>query len=135
LRDPCHRDENLVLGTADGTAIAKKDYVAAHGVLTYPPGQTLQKITIELPKAKKVEDLVEYFFVELANASPNAVILKRGVVHVVDDDVPNGNSSATGVTLARSAARPATISRPIAVWSALPISDDIGDDDELASLI
>ena len=73
--------------TADGTAIAKEDYVATQGVLTYAPGETLKKIVIEMPKDKKVEDIVEAFFVELVNASANAVILKRGVVHVVDDDL------------------------------------------------
>jgi hypothetical protein len=104
--------------TADGTAIAKEDYVAAQGVLTYAPGETLKRIVIEMPKAKKAEDIVEAFVVELANASANAAIFKRGVVHVVDDDVPSGNSAATAATASRTGAA----TRPATLWSALPVS-------------
>ena len=39
-----------------------------------------------LPKDKKAEDIVEAFFVNLSNASSNAVILRRGA-SIVDDDV------------------------------------------------
>jgi hypothetical protein len=128
LTAPSTQTVTVNYSTADGTATARHDYTAVRGVLTYAPGQTLKKIAIELPKDKKVEDLVEFFTVELTNASANAVILKRGVVHIVDDDVPPGNSGAvTAAAAVRPAARGAA--RPSFVWSALPLSSaDDGDD-------
>jgi hypothetical protein len=143
LTAPSSQTITVRYATADGTAVAKEDYVAAQGVLTFAPGQAMHKITIEFPKDKKVEDLIEYFAVELANASSNAVILYRGVVHIVDDDLPPGNSGATAFAAAAlPPARVATFSSaPIrsitgtaARWSALPISDADGDD-EITALV
>jgi hypothetical protein len=122
--------------TADATAVAKQDYAAVQGVLTFAPGQTMHKIAIEFPKDKKVEDLIEYFTVELANASPNAVILKRGIVHIVDDDVPPGSSGATA-TIAPARIVAATAARAASMWSTLRVAngEDDGDDDALVAVV
>ena len=111
LTAPSSQTVTVSYATADGTATAKTDYAAAQGLLTFAPGQARHTIAIELPKDKKVEDLVEVFFVKLANASGNAVILKNGIVHIVDDDVPTGNGSAA------AGARALAPSAGAAAWS------------------
>jgi hypothetical protein len=58
--------------TADGTAIAGIDYVAASDTLTFQPGDTFKTITIQVLDPTSVPD--KYFLVQLSGATTNAVI-------------------------------------------------------------
>jgi hypothetical protein len=83
-----------------------------------------------MPMDKKVEDLIEFFFVNVSNASANAVILKRGVVQVVDDDSPNGNGNAVAPATFSSA----RISFAAPAAALLSAAEDEEDREELPEL-
>jgi subtilisin family serine protease len=99
LSVPSSQPVTVSYATADETATAGDDYLAAAGTLTFSPGQTQRKVDIQLPKDNKSEPIVEAFFVNLSNASANAVILSRGVAHIIDDDVAHGNGNALAASV------------------------------------
>lgn len=91
--------------TGDLTATAVVDYRPVTGVLTFAPGEVRKIIDIDLPKDMTPDALVEAFVLDLGGVSSNAVILKRGVVHIVDDGEnnqgnhfgnPNGGPASVG---------------------------------------
>merc|ERR1711871_226155 len=90
--------------TADGTATAVEDYMPAQGTLTFQPGATQQRISVEI-----IDDDVyepdEVFTVTLS--APNGCSinskLKTCVVTIIDDDVPgviSFDKNATSVGIA-----------------------------------
>ncbi len=74
--------------TADDTALAGNDYVAASGTLTFAPGVEEQVIVVELNEDQNVEG-DEEFTIELTN--PVNAVLERSVafITIVDAQVPN----------------------------------------------
>jgi subtilisin family serine protease len=97
LTAPSDQVVRVDYATADGTATAPKDYRSVAGTLTFQPGETRKSIAITLPNDEKAEAMVEAFHVNLSNATTNAVVLRQGVVHIVDDGSPKnggGNGSA-----------------------------------------
>jgi hypothetical protein len=77
-------DQAVTVGyaTADGTATAGADYVAASGTLTFAPGETTKTITVEV--IGNDSGLDEWFYVNLSGASGNAQIIDGqgvGTVH------------------------------------------------------
>src|SRR5439155_6862973 len=52
--------------TADGTAAAGADYVAASGTLTFPPGSTTQTIVVTV-NGDTLNEANETFFVKLSS--------------------------------------------------------------------
>ena len=58
--------------TANGTAAAGSDYVAASGTLTFAPGETSQTVTVQV-NGDRVGEPDEVFFINLGNAA-NATI-------------------------------------------------------------
>ncbi|MFL5341705.1 MAG: Calx-beta domain-containing protein, partial [Gemmataceae bacterium] len=62
--------------TADGTAIAGLDYVAASGTLTFAPGETTKTISVDILDPTYADN--KYFTVHLSNASTNALIGNEG---------------------------------------------------------
>ena len=91
LSVPSSQAVTVGYATADGTATAGSDYLPAAGTLTFNPGETRQTVAVTLPKDLTQEPIVEAFFVNLSNVSRNAVILRRGVVGIVDDDNNQGH--------------------------------------------
>ena len=72
--------------TADGSATADSDYVAAAGPLTFLPGQTSQTITVLVNGDSQFEQY-ESFLVNLSSPSSNAAISNAvGVGTIVNDD-------------------------------------------------
>jgi hypothetical protein len=68
--------------TADGTATAGVDYVAASGTLTFAPGETTKTITVEV--IGNDSGLDEWFSVNLSGASSNAQVIDGqgvGTIH------------------------------------------------------
>jgi uncharacterized repeat protein (TIGR01451 family)/CSLREA domain-containing protein len=72
--------------TANGTATAGSDYVAAAGMLTFTPGQTSQNLTI-LVNGDTVFEPNETFFVNLTNPTNAGIIKSQGLGTIVNDDV------------------------------------------------
>jgi hypothetical protein len=71
--------------TADYTAIAGTDYVAASGTVTFIAGDTSETVTVQgigntTPEAEK------YFYVNLSGASANAVIASSYAYGSISDD-------------------------------------------------
>jgi hypothetical protein len=66
LSAPSSVDVYIGWGTANGTAIAGMDYIAASGIALIPAGSTRATITIEII-GDKVPETDEYFFVNLTS--------------------------------------------------------------------
>src|SRR5262249_43182809 len=77
--------------TVDGTAVAGSDYLPTSGMLVFAPGETRKVIPVTLARDRTQEAIVEAFFINLSGVSSNAVILRHGVIHIVDDDKNQGN--------------------------------------------
>jgi hypothetical protein len=72
--------------TADGTASAGSDYVAASGTLNFAQGQTTQTVSVTINGDTVVESN-ETFFVNLANATNGGVIVDgQGLGTITNDD-------------------------------------------------
>jgi chitinase len=103
LSVPSTQTVTVNYATADGTATAPQDYKPTAGTLTFNPGETRKTIEIRMPKDTTAEPIVEAFFLNLTDASGSALILRRGVVHVVDDDLPPARQTVahnTGASVA-----------------------------------
>jgi hypothetical protein len=80
--------------TADGTATAADgDYLAASGTLTFAPGETTKTLTVEVignatnPIVNGSTGFDEWFYVNLSNASGNALVSAAqgvGTIHYFD---------------------------------------------------
>jgi hypothetical protein len=71
--------------TADGTATAGSDYVAASGQLSFAPGETSQPVTVVV-NGDGVEESDETFFVDLSNAVNATIGDSLGTGTIIDDD-------------------------------------------------
>src|SRR3979411_176279 len=72
--------------TADGTATAGSDYLAASGTLSFAAGQASQTISVPINGDTVVEP-DETLFVNLTNATNGGVITRsQGVGTIVNDD-------------------------------------------------
>ena len=72
--------------TTNGTALAGSDYTAAHGTLTFGPGETNQTIAIPILN-DAVAEVTEYFRVTLSSPTGGAELGRdASFVTVLDDD-------------------------------------------------
>ena len=71
--------------TADGTATAGIDYIAAAGGLTFPPGTTQQPVGVSVV-GDLVTELDESFFLNLSSEANATVADGQGTGTIVDDD-------------------------------------------------
>ncbi|HEV7373595.1 MAG TPA: Calx-beta domain-containing protein [Pyrinomonadaceae bacterium] len=79
----------VAYATANGTAIAGSDYQSTSGTLTFNPGDTSKSITVTINGDTLVEP-DETFFVNLSNASANAIISdNQGQGTITNDDAAN----------------------------------------------
>jgi hypothetical protein len=76
---------SVAYATADGTAMAASDYVAASGVLTFPPGTTSRTIPITVI-SDTVKESNETFFVDLRSPSKATIARRRGQGTISNDD-------------------------------------------------
>ena len=82
--------------TADGTATAGEDYLAARGRLIFAPGDTAETITVEVLNDTLDEDDEETFRIVLSNAE-NARAPAAALGTIADDDaVPGSTDSPVG---------------------------------------
>jgi phospholipase C len=71
--------------TADGSATAPSDYIAASGTLTFAPGQTTKPITV-LVKGDKIKEPNEVFFVLLHSPVGATIADPNGTGGILNDD-------------------------------------------------
>ena len=71
--------------TADGTAIAGKDYTATNGTLTFNAGETSKTVTVSVAGENRVE-LDENFFINLSNVTNGDILDAQGEATITNDD-------------------------------------------------
>jgi Calx-beta domain len=72
--------------TADGTATAPGDYLAASGTVSFAPGETTKTVTVQF-NGDTTKEPNETFAVNLANATGNATIADgHALGTIVNDD-------------------------------------------------
>ena len=125
--------------TANGTATAGSDYVAAAGALSFPAGNTTQTISVVVNGDTTVEP-DETFFVNLSNPVGATIADGQGQGTIVNDDtasaptlsindvsVVEGNSATTTarftVTLSAASTSPVTVNYATADGTATAGSD------------
>ena len=77
----------VAYATADGTALAGSDYVAASGTLTFAPGETRKTVTVTIIGDSTVESS-ETLFLRLSNPTGAALGTNQALGTIVDDDKP-----------------------------------------------
>ena len=123
--------------TANGTATAGSDYVAASGQVTFQPGQTSRAVTVVV-NGDVIDEPDETFFVNLSNAVNAAIADNQGMGTISDDDgapslsvndvtVTEGNSgtvnAAFTVTLSATSSQTVTVNYATANGTATVGSD------------
>src|SRR5262249_13108705 len=71
--------------TADGSAVAGADYIAASGTVTFAPGETNKSITV-LVNGDLVDETNETFFVNLSNPVHALLTAAQAQGNILDDD-------------------------------------------------
>jgi hypothetical protein len=84
LASPSAATTTVNYATADGTALAGRDYVATSGTLTFAPGETSK--TILVPTLDDgVADPTKYFTVNLSNPTGGVITSGQGIGTILDD--------------------------------------------------
>jgi hypothetical protein len=119
--------------TANGTATAPGDYQARSGTLTFAPYETSKTITVPVV-ADTVDEVDEYFFVNLGNPSGGAQLGDpQGYAYIEDNDGPavsinnppapvEGSSAVFTVSL--SAASPQPVSVAVSTGNGTAVAPD-----------
>jgi hypothetical protein len=88
LSHPSENPISVQYATADGTAKAGDDYVAASGTITFAPGETSKGVTIQV-KGGTLAEITESFFLNLTIPPGESVFSEnfvRGTGRIADDD-------------------------------------------------
>jgi hypothetical protein len=94
LSNPSTQTVTVNFTTADNTAtLANNDYVAASGVVTFPPLSTLQTVTVFVNGDTNVEPN-ETFLVNLSGAVNATIADAQGVGTIQNDDSPAPSATA-----------------------------------------
>jgi hypothetical protein len=140
LSNPTLTTTTVVWTTADSTARAGSDYLAAGGSLTFAPGQASQDLTLTVLGDTLSEDN-EAIVVRLSGAVNATLADSVGVGTILNDDlsvrlaisdatVVEGNSGTTPLTffvsLAPVSGRPVTVAWTAASGSAVAAADFVG---------
>ncbi|MBX3745853.1 MAG: DUF11 domain-containing protein [Verrucomicrobiae bacterium] len=86
LTEASGRPVTVSYETADGTARAGNDYIAASGTLSFSPGETSKPVTVKVI-GDRVAEPDETFLVSLRNPSEAGLQRERAVGTIEDDDV------------------------------------------------
>lgn len=85
LNAPFSQTASVYFATADGIAIAGKDYVSTNGILTFPPGVTNETIAVAVIGNTLVEPN-KTFFVNLSNPINATLSRSQAVGTIINDD-------------------------------------------------
>ena len=117
LSAPTTQIVTVDFATADGTATAGSDYVAASGTLTFNPGETTKPLTV-LVNGDVLYEPDETFVVNLSNPANTTIVKGQGIGTILNDDgaqptlgitdvsVTEGNSGTTNATFTVSLSGP-----------------------------
>lgn len=114
--------------TGNGTALAGSDYVAASGLVVFPPRSTLQEVRIPLV-GDLINELNETFTLTLSNPTNATLAVTRATATIVENDplpeisiqdtsVFEGDTGTTNVVFELILSRPSSRSVSVAVATA-----------------
>src|SRR5262245_32994435 len=95
LSEPATETVTVNYQTANGSAMAGNDYVAAAGTLTFVPGETSKTFYIQFIGDNKNEP-DETFFVNLSGAINADIVDGQGVGTIINDDGGMGGGGGRG---------------------------------------
>jgi hypothetical protein len=87
LSSPSNSPVQVSYTTANGTATAGSDFVAASGTITFAPGQTSRTILVQTPDDAILEPN-ETFVVNLSSPVGGVIVDNQGVGTIIDNDAP-----------------------------------------------
>ncbi len=119
LSSACEMPVSVDYATANGTASAGSDYVAASGTLSFPPGSTARSIAVTV-NGDTASEPSETFFVNLSWARSEAIAAiadAQGVGTIVDDEMPSLAVNDVTVTEGHSGTTSATFTVSLSVAS------------------
>jgi len=107
LSGPTSQTVTCSFATADGTATAGSDYVAASGALSFAPGE-IQKSVVVLVNGDTVDETQETFFLDISNVQNATVNSSRGTGFINDDDGPAISINDVSITEGNAGTKAAT---------------------------
>ena len=108
--------------TADGTAVAGSDYIAASGTASFAPGATTSEVTI-LVNGDVLRELDDTFQVTLTNATNATVAGAQATGTIVNDDaMPVVSVAGVSVSEGQAGTTAATFTLTLSAASDLPVS-------------
>jgi hypothetical protein len=107
LSGPTSQSVSFSFATANGTAIAGSDYIAASGALTFAPGE-VEKPVVVLVNGDTVDEAQETYFLDISNVQNATVSSSRGNGFIVDDDGPTVSINDVAVTEGNTGPKAAT---------------------------
>src|SRR5207253_3197586 len=110
----------VTFATANGTAIAPSDYVAASGTLTFAVGESSKNIMVKV-NGDTLNEPDETFFVNLSNAANASITKAQGVGTIRNDDL-----NAAPTVAITSPANGATFGAPATVLITADANDSDG---------
>jgi hypothetical protein len=87
LSNPTFQSVSFNFATADDTAIAGSDYVAASGLHTLAPGETFSSITVSV-SGDTIDEADERFFLDVSNVQNAIAPTGRAAAIIINDDSP-----------------------------------------------
>ena len=127
------RSVTVDYATANGTAVAPVDYLAASGTLTFAAGQTTKQVTV-LVNGDLLDEANETFFLNLTNAANATIADGQGLGTITNDDgAPSLSVNDVTVTEGDSGATSATFTVTLAPASGQSVSVDFSTADGTAT--
>ena len=121
LSNPSSSPVSVDYATADGTASAGSDYVAASGTFTFNPGETLKTINVTL-KHDTIDEVNETFVLNLSNPVNATVDDGQSLCTIFDNDGPNISVNDATVTEGQSGRKSVTFTVSLSAPSVQAVS-------------
>jgi len=121
LSGPSSQSVSFSYATANGTAIAGSDYVAASGASSFAPGE-VEKPVVVLVNGDTVDETQETFFLDISNVQNATVSSNRGTGFIIDDDGPTISINDVTVTEGNAGTKSATFTLTLSGPSVEPIA-------------
>ena len=121
LSGPSSQTVSFSYATANGTATAGSDYIAASGTGSFAPGE-VEKPVVVLVIGDTVDETQETFFLDISNVQNATVSSNRGNGFIVDDDGPTISINDVSVTEGNSGTKAATFTLTLSGPSVEPIA-------------
>ena len=107
LSAPASQSVSCSFATANGTATAGSDYIAASGTVNFAVGE-VEKPVVVLVNGDTVDETQETFFLDISNVQNATVGSSRGTGFINDDDGPTISINDVSVTEGNAGTKAAT---------------------------